>query len=81
MPEAKLSMKLANPPVKSSKISLRCTAHGSRLTGHGSRFKARPFWVSFLTFRVPCAVCLGPFPACLVPCTIFTLLDRKGRGT
>jgi hypothetical protein len=32
MPEAKLSMKLTNPPVKSSKINLRLTTHGSRCT-------------------------------------------------
>jgi hypothetical protein len=68
MPEAKLSMKLANPPVKSSKINSRYAAHGSRSKGFGF-----PFWFSMhraFTRRV-----------CGWPCALVTLLDRKDRGT
>jgi len=68
MPEAKLSMKLANPPVKSSKINLRSTAHGQKPLG--------------FPFGFPCSLYRAfTRRVCGGPCTLLTLLDRKDRGT
>jgi hypothetical protein len=65
MPEAKVVLKLANPPVMSSKINLRSTARGMRRT------------VKILIGPFLCFPCTSN----RAPCTVFTLLDRKDRGT
>ena len=58
MPEAKLSMKLTDLIVKSSKINLRCTLNRIGYTAHGTRLKT--FQSRFLVFHAPCALYSAP---------------------
>jgi len=53
MPEAKLWIKLANPPVMSSKNNSRFRAHSTRCTG-------RSVWAPLSVFRSPFALYRAP---------------------